>query len=557
MDFISEHTEQRSQLDQLHMMLCNNCIQLHTKYEKQKLELVNYKQKANYWEKQFQHTKNQEKELRQENEELKAQLKKREQQLFGKKSEKSGKRSEQQERQNKPQRNRGQQKGSKGHGRRDYSHLPKVEEEVSLLDDCCPCCGLPYQELADTEDSEILEVINVRAYKRHIKRKKYKRRCACKKNLDPQILAAPVTEKLLPKSKLGVSIWALLLVAKYEYQQPLCKVLRQLENNGLSLAIGTVTDGTKKLLPFCTKIYDAIVKYNLEANHWHADETGWKVFAPLEGKKNNRWYLWIFRNNESVVYKIAPSRSSQVLVEHFGEDHAGGTLSVDRYSAYKTIAKNGLYILAFCWAHVRRDFLNYSKGYTDNEAWGLEWVKLIDNLYHINNKRLQYKEKSKTFRNKTKELTKALAKMENKVQEQLQDDMLLPSAKKLLKSLKNHWGGLTIFVDHPKIPMDNNTAERGLRPCVVGRKNYYGSGAIWSAELAASLFTIFETLKSWGINAHTWLLAYLQECAMSGCSAPENIDKFLPWFMPEKLKKLFAEPPKHSYHPAIDPPDSS
>src|SRR3990167_6523027 len=99
--------------------------------------------------------------------------------------------------------------------------------------------------------------------------------------------------------------------------------------------------------------------------------------------------------------------------------------------------------------------------------------------------------------------------------------MRLCSAKKILGSLNNHWGGLTTFVDHPEIPMDNNIAERRLRGSVVGRKNYYGSGAIWSAQLAACMFTIFETLKMWNVNPHTWLLTYLYECAMNGGAPPD------------------------------------
>ncbi len=71
--------------------------------------------------------------------------------------------------------------------------------------------------------------------------------------------------------------------------------------------------------------------------------------------------------------------------------------------------------------------------------------------------------------------------------------------------------------------MDNNTAERGLRGSVVGRKNYYGSGAVWSAELAAALFTIFGTLKLWKLNVHTWLLGYFYECALLGGKPPEDI----------------------------------
>ena len=45
--------------------------------------------------------------------------------------------------------------------------------------------------------------------------------------------------------------------------------------------------------------------------------------------------------------------------------------------------------------------------------------------------------------------------------------------------------------------MDNNEAEQALRNPVVGRKNYYGSGALWSAALSAILFTLFQTLLQW------------------------------------------------------------
>jgi len=401
---------------------------------------------------------------------------------------------------------------------------------------------LPYKEVFDTEDSEIVE-INVSAYTRVIKRKKYKRCCNCKDNHDSQIITAPGIEKLLPKSKIGVSIWALLLLNKYEYKQPLNRSLEQLSCSGLSLAMGTITDGFQKLVSLFSPVYDAIIKRNLEADHWHADETRWKVFEQIEGKNTNNWYLWIFKNKETVLFKIAPTRSSQVLIDHFGEDHKGGVLSVDRYSAYKAIAKEGLFILAFCWAHVRRDFLGFCKGYPKSEEWGLCWVNDIGKLYHINNLRMQYREKSKTFRQYDKKLKKAILQMREKIDRELADKTIVPAAKKILESLDNHWGGLIIFVDYPKIPMDNNIAERGLRPSVVGRKNYYGSGAVWSAQLAAYLFTTFGTIKLWEINPQTWLLSYLQECAHLGGKAPNNINKFLPWNMTNEQKKIFSEPP--------------
>lgn len=306
-------------------------------YEKLKLECIDYKQKANYWESQFYILKKKQDELQEELEEIKAHLRKREHQLFGGKSERSAKNQKQAQESTK---SRGHQKGACGHGRRTYKNLPVKEEWIDISnDDKCPCCGLPYELLNTTEDSEILEVANVSAYKRIIKRKKYKRCCQCK-NL-PRFITAPVPGKIVPKSKIGVSIWSLLLIQKYEYQHPVYRELKQLEANGISLAIGTIIDGFKKIVPLLSPIYDGIAEHNIISKHWHADETGWKVFESIEGKYSSRWYLWIFANTESVVYKLDPSRSSKVLLEHFGEE-SGGTLNVDRYAAYKAIAKKGL-----------------------------------------------------------------------------------------------------------------------------------------------------------------------------------------------------------------------
>lgn len=542
-----EHSERHHQMLDI-KQLFTECVKLRSKNELLKKEMIEYKHKAHYWEAQFKGLKEREDLLNLELEELKSQLRKREEQLFGKGTERTAKRNDAINLlKDVPKKNRGQQMGSAGHGRRDYSNLPMVEEEVSLTEEesKCPCCGLKYETLGGSEDSEVLEIINVKAYRRVIRRKKYRRTCECQDNRDPKILCAAPIERLFAKCKYGVSIWALLFLNKYKYQQPLNRILEQLSSYGLSLAVGTVEEGLQKSLSIFTPVYDAIVERSLSTQHWHVDETGWKVFETSENKKNYRWYLWIFHNTETVVFKIDPRRSSKVLKEHFGEEHEGGVLNVDRYGAYKVIAKSGLFILAFCWAHVRRDFLEYSKAYTQNETWGLSWVERINELYHINNERVQSLQEDEAFKGPDQLLREAVKRFRNNIDEQLQDASLLPSAKKLLKSLNKHWEGLTYFVDNPEIPMDNNRAERGLRTSVLGRKNYYGSGAIWSAELAAALFSIFKTLELWGINAHTWLLAYLYECAMQGGKAPSDAEKYLPWNMDEEQKKVLSQAPKH------------
>jgi hypothetical protein len=62
------------------------------------------------------------------------------------------------------------------------------------------------------------------------------------------------------------------------------------------------------------------------------------------------------------------------------------------------------------------------------------------------------------------------------------------------------WKGLTLFLDDPRIPLDNNAAERALRGVVVGRKNHYGSKSKRGTEVAAIFYTLFETAKLSGVD---------------------------------------------------------
>ena len=88
---------------------------------------------------------------------------------------------------------------------------------------------------------------------------------------------------------------------------------------------------------------------------------------------------------------------------------------------------------------------------------------------------------------------------------------------------------LFVFVEDPRVPSDNNAAERANRPLAVGRKNYYGSGAEWSGELAGACFTILATLRQHQICPRRYLQAYLEACARQGDRAPATLEAFLPW----------------------------
>ena len=125
-------------------------------------------------------------------------------------------------------------------------------------------------------------------------------------------------------------------------------------------------------------------------------------------------------------------------------------------------------------------------------------------------------------------------------QSELREAGLHPARQKVLESLGDHWTGLTVFVEHPDVPMDNHTAERSERGPVLGRKNYSGSGAVWSGQLAAMLFSLFQTLCLWGLNPRLWLTAYLTACADAGGRAPEEVDPFLPWNLTPEQRRAWG-----------------
>jgi hypothetical protein len=174
------------------------------------------------------------------------------------------------------------------------------------------------------------------------------------------------------------------------------------------------------------------------------------------------------------------------------------------------------------------------KKYPQVESWGKSWEKRIDELFHANRLRLNQVAGSDVFERENAHVQGLLREMEKRFEEELGQAELHHAQRSVLKSLKVHWAGLCVFVDSPQIPMDNNGSERVLRNAAVGRKNYYGSGAIWSGRLTAVMLSVFETCKLWGINPRQWLMEYFDECAKSGGKPPPEISAHLPWNMKER-----------------------
>ena len=267
------------------------------------------------------------------------------------------------------------------------------------------------------------------------------------------------------------------------------------------------------------------------------------VCVQIEGKVGYRWWLWVAVTQDACVFVLDPSRSAQVPKQLLGEQ-AQGILNVDRYSAYKALGEP--IRLAFCWIHVRRDFVRIRDGYGKLRGWARQWIERINELFHINHQRVEWPPRSPEFLAHDQTLRERLAAMAQTRDAELAQPALHKAQAKALTSLGNHWQGLTIFVDHPHVPMDNNIPERAIKGPAMGRKNFYGSGSAWSGMLAAMVYSILQTARLHQIDPQQFLLHYLQACAENRGRAPESIDAFLPWNLSQEQRTAWhcpARPP--------------
>ena len=366
-----------------------------------------------------------------------------------------------------PRRKRGKQPGTKGYGRKRRQDLPAEDVVHDLPEDQrqCPRCGKPFDVFPGTEDSEQIEW-EVNLSRRIHKRTRYVPTCDCRAVTG--IVTAPCPPKLIPKGMFATSFWVRLLMEKFLFQRPLHRVRKVLALEGLWVSQGTLTGGLRRIGELLQPVYTRILERSRTVNHWKMDETRWLVFEEVEGKDGYRWWLWVVITDDTVVFLLEPTRSAQVPRNHLGENPEG-IINADRYSVYKALG-NKIWV-AFCWSHVRRDFVRIHDGYRRLRNWGEAWVTRINERFKRNDERLEVLSDPEAFREKDRAMRDAVEAMAKQRDRELEDPDLRKPARKALESLRNHWEGCILFVDHSEIPMDNNESERRLRDPAVGRKN--------------------------------------------------------------------------------------
>lgn len=452
---------------------------------------------------------------------------------------------------------RGATRGHKGHGRKIPKNLPVREQIIDIAEDQkkCDCCGEPLIETPELEQvsSEISK--EVIYYIKRTVRKAYKKTCNCPET--KALIVAIPPPKIIPKGKFSIEFWADCLTGKYMMHLPVERQLREMKMHSLIVPAGTIFGGFKKLHSlYLEPLYQAMATQLRKGSHWHADESRWYVFIELEGKGNHKWMMWCFASDDIVLFVLDPTRAAKVpcqtlfdinieelekatngkpLFEH--KTKVSKILNADRYPAYKRLQRAMLLLIAYCWAHVRRDFIDLQTKYPQNiplSLWAKEWIVKIGSLYHSNNERIKHKPGEPAFIEQNEKLKTALEKMSDEMQKEYEH----PAQIDVMNSLKEHWEGLTLFVEHPDVPMDNNSLERTLRPMVLGRKNYWGNHSLWGGHLSAAMFSIIQTCLKHNISPKAYLEYYFRECAKRGAApSKEEIDSFLPHNLSQDIRE--------------------
>ncbi len=478
------------------------------------------------------------KELRAENERLRSAGASHAKARFGQKSEKKEKSG------SGSSRKRGQQADKPGHGRtarpdmerKSEVHDPPEEERV------CPCCGLPYVKNG-SHDSEAIEV-EVRVHVRIIQRNRWRRSCTCASA--PQEVSAPPVPRLFPNSSYGISFWVCFLFECFACHRPLNRVAAWMRDQGLPVSPGTLASSIHRLIPLFAPLSQAILAHLKAAAVLHGDETSWRVQSLKAIRGTSRAWLWCAVSRDAVWFHVDARRNAEAAGKLFAGVGAGTVLVCDAYSAYKKLARvlGGILILAWCWSHVRRKFIEAAAGNDALERWEERWLDRFGQLFHLNAVRLKHydpelgmEQQSRKFGIAHRRLKRAVDRLFARAEKEVAGPAGSDRRAKALNSLLRHRDGLCVFVDRPDVPMDNNLSERMHRGPVIGRKLSFGSDSLDGALFSAMMYGIIETLRMNGIDVRKWLDDWLSACAGNGGQPPEDLSPWLPWLMDEDRRR--------------------
>ena len=410
----------------------------------------------------------------------------------------------------------------KGHGRRELpEHLPRevIRHELAQEELPCPCCGTPRTEIG-CETSQQLEFIPAQLKVLVHERVKY----ACK-TCQEQVVIAPVPGKPIEKGLPGPGLLAQILLSKYGDHTPLYRQEDILARSGVILRRSTLCDWVAAASDLLAPLYRLMVQRVLKSKVIHTDDTTVKLLDP-EHEKSITARFWAYLGdlqNPYVVYDFTDSRrrdGPQNFLKGFA-----GYLQADAYGGYDGIYLGGQVKEVACWAHARRKWFEAE---SNDSARAHHALALIQRLYLLER---DCAEMNATERQEARQLHSLPILQEFKAWLDNEQEKLLPKspAGQAAQYARNQWNALTRYCEDGELAIDNNAAERMMKPCAIGRKNWLFVASREGGRRAAVLMSFVNSCKRNQVEPWAYLRDLFVELPELGNTpGEEQLENLLP-----------------------------
>jgi transposase len=314
------------------------------------------------------------------------------------------------------------------------------------------------------------------------------------------------------------SVYAHAVVSKCVDSIPLYRQERILGRAGYAVARSVLCGLFHRAAELLAPIYDRLLERAAQHPYVHADETKLRVAAT--GKPYFGW-VWTLVCDEVVAYAFSDTRGSETPKRLLrGTD---GVLVVDGYSGYNAVVGEHRRTRAGCWAHARRRFWEARTSSPQAD----DVLRLITRLYRVEHQiASQGALGTDVHRQARIDLsTPILDEIDAWLEEH--KDRVVPSSPlgTAIAFAINQRASLRTFLNDPRVPLDNNVAERALRVIALGRKNYLFVRSADTGRNLAILQTICHTCVLHRVNPYE----YLEDVLVRVSEHPASkIDDLLP-----------------------------
>ena len=417
--------------------------------------------------------------------------------------------------------------------------LPReiVVHDIAEEDKSCHDCGHELHQMGE-DKSEKLEFIPAQVKVVEHIRPKYSCRHCEQHASKVEIKQAPVPASPIPKSFATASLLSQIITSKYQYGLPLYRQESLFKEYGIDLSRQTMSGWMLKSADLLKALYDKLHQILLQQNVIQADETTLKVIKSDKAK----CYMWLYctgtdspENNHTdtpniVLYDFHESRASQCAID-FLQGHSG-YLQVDGYQGYACTDAT----LAGCWAHARRKFkeadIAQSKGKpkAGKATWAMSHIK---KLYRIE-RLIKDKKPVEKQAYRAEHATPLLEEYKTWLDKSIQQVPPKSTLGKALAYSLNQWPKLIKYLEDGELNIDNNRAERAIKPFVIGRKNWMFSNTANGAHASSILYSIVETAKANNLVPFDYLHHVIS--VLSERDDDETLNKLLPWNVSLQLR---------------------